>query len=97
MTAYFEKRPIFRAYQFDGTTESVKEMQNGLFGFGYSIFSDSVGSTLSMRIAMDGTDSAQDVTLRRSDWLICNPDRTRRILSDNEFRRRFESADSSTK
>lgn len=84
---FYEKRPVFQAAQFDGTTESVTKLRDVYDFAEYRI--DGGSSVITIRFWAGGD---SDLLLRRFDWLVKFPDDKLAVMNQSDFRARFEKS-----
>lgn len=84
---FHEVRPVFAAVQFDGGVACINEMRASV-----------VEEVLSSRISMEQAElpklfiksNTQEFNMKRGDWLVRTPQGDVQVVSEMDFRRRFE-------
>lgn len=90
MDYFYEQRPMFRAVQFDGTTESADDMQaHRIFLSGYSIRKD-IGGELILEFKRDD----QVVQVKLHQWVVVHTRKDQEplfsVMDSNQFTWKYE-------
>lgn len=88
---FYERRPSFSAVQFDGTTESIEQMDECANVHGYVIEVSQIGAAVTVDIGY--REKRTKITVQRGDWLVRGPGGDLSTMTSGQLHERFEKAD----
>lgn len=86
---FYERRPMFKAVQFDGTTQSINSMNKICTVQNFMLMTRGGECTVQIELYEFPRDP-EKITLQSGDWLVLKPCGEVCVISDREMCGRFE-------
>lgn len=90
---FYLRRPVYKAVQFDGTTESAEKIQDITRAYGYNIRKELLNGSGAILTVLIGTQNGdRNLEVRQDDYVVVAPDDGMSVVEWREFKRMYESA-----